>query len=222
MSIADKLSTVANNVPRVFAAGKESGYSTGKIEGIAEGKQTEYNRFWDNYQYNGDRTDYAAAFAGIGWTDEVHNPKYTLLPVTKCLKMFENTAITRIDYDIDVTAVTDFSNMFAGAENLTNIKLLKFSALSKTGNMFANCFALTEIRVSGSINYTISFQYSPLSVASMKSIISCLANYAGTSNAGKYKITFTSNCWAALEADSTSPNGSTWKDYVVYTLGWTA
>ena len=40
MSIAEKLTTVAENVPKVYEAGKKA----------------EYDAFWDKYQNNGKRT----------------------------------------------------------------------------------------------------------------------------------------------------------------------
>jgi hypothetical protein len=53
----------------------------------------------------------------------------------------------------------------------------------------------------------------------MKNIISCLNNYSGTSNEYTYRVVFTDDCWAALEADSIAPTGTTWADYV-NSLGW--
>lgn len=60
MSIAEKLTTVAENQQRVYDAGK----------------QAEYDRFWDAYQQNGTRGSYSYAFGGVAWTDETLKPKY--------------------------------------------------------------------------------------------------------------------------------------------------
>lgn len=46
------------------------------------GMQTEYDRFWDAFQENGNRTDYGGAFYGIGWTPETFKPKYDIVPTT--------------------------------------------------------------------------------------------------------------------------------------------
>lgn len=62
MSIAEKLATVAENVPKVYEAGQKS----------------EYDRFWDIYQDYGNRTLYRTGFAFNGWNDETFCPKYNI------------------------------------------------------------------------------------------------------------------------------------------------
>lgn len=62
MSIAEKLTTIAENEQKVYDAGK----------------QAEYDRFWDIHQTNGTRNIYAGAFAG--WRGENFNPKYKMAP----------------------------------------------------------------------------------------------------------------------------------------------
>lgn len=42
------------------------------------GKQAEYDRFWDEFQQNGNRTVYWYGFSGFGWTPETLNPKYPI------------------------------------------------------------------------------------------------------------------------------------------------
>jgi len=44
------------------------------------GMQTEYDRFWDAYQWNGTRVDYHQAFGGKGWRKENFKPKYDVIP----------------------------------------------------------------------------------------------------------------------------------------------
>lgn len=82
---------------------------------------------------------------------------------------------------------------------------------------------LTNITFEGVIGKDIDLSYgSKLTVASMKSIILHLKNYLNTDNEYLYTVNFSSACWDKLEADSTAPNGDTWKNYVVYVLGWNA
>lgn len=51
-------------------------------QGFEQGKQAEYDRFWDAYQENGNRQDYTGAFSGNGWTRKTLNPKYDIVPLT--------------------------------------------------------------------------------------------------------------------------------------------
>ena len=50
-----------------------------RAEGIAQGKQAEYNAFWDAYQQNGDTRDCDNMFSGRGWTNETFKPKYDII-----------------------------------------------------------------------------------------------------------------------------------------------
>ena len=62
MSIADKLTQIAENEQAVFDAGKKS----------------EYDTFWDSYQENGNKVAYRLAFFGSGWNDTTFHPKYPI------------------------------------------------------------------------------------------------------------------------------------------------
>ena len=42
------------------------------------GRKAEYDAFWDEYQQNGTRTNYTAAFR-TGWNDKIFRPKYNLV-----------------------------------------------------------------------------------------------------------------------------------------------
>lgn len=53
-------------------------YDEGYVEGEEAGRQSEYDRFWDAYQQNGNRTSYFCAFAGACWTPETFKPKYPI------------------------------------------------------------------------------------------------------------------------------------------------
>lgn len=104
MSVADKLTTIANNVERVFLAGENRGekrgletgyavgYGEGKEVGIAEGKQAEYDKFWDEYQQDGKRTAYVNGFT-VGFSDENFFPKYDIV-AKSANSMFSSTRIT--------------------------------------------------------------------------------------------------------------------------------
>lgn len=92
---------------------------------------------------------------------------------------------------------------------------------NRWGNSFYNCRSLTNVIFEGDIGTSISFSYSPLTVESMKSIITHLKDYSGTTSEFAYSLTLSSASKTALEAEgATSPNGNTWSQYVD-DLGWT-
>lgn len=63
MSVAEKLTAIAENVPKVYEAGKKA----------------EYDAFWDTFQQNGERKAYQFAF-GSCFTPELFKPKYAIVP----------------------------------------------------------------------------------------------------------------------------------------------
>ena len=64
MTTAEKLTKIAENQSKVFEAGQKA----------------EYDKFWDIFQENGNKTHYSFAFAGYGWTSDVFYPKYNMKP----------------------------------------------------------------------------------------------------------------------------------------------
>lgn len=88
-----------------------------------------------------------------------------------------------------------FQQTFYYCTNLHTIRklILPVENANRTNlylNTFNNCSSLANIEVEGNIVQTISFSSSPLTVASMKSIISCLKDFTDTSDVGKYTVTF--------------------------------
>ena len=68
-------------MPKVYEAGKAAGGDTEAAyeRGLAEGQEAEWNRFWDLYQINGNRSRYIYAFAGTGWGQNgLLPPKYPI------------------------------------------------------------------------------------------------------------------------------------------------
>lgn len=244
-----KLSEIPVAINDVWVNGGNIGYSRGFDEGIVQGKQAEYDRFWDAYQNSGKRDDYRRAFAGRGWTDETFKPKYNIVvgdgehmfwlfsgtdmvaslkaqgvtidtsKATKLNHMF-NTNQSKTIPVIDARSVTTLSSTFAYNDKLETIEGLIVDADVQYSSTFASSSKLKEIlSITGTIGKSISFQNSPLNVETMKRVINALADYSVTNN-HTYSVTFSSSCWTNLEADSKAPDGGTWKDYVYNVKGW--
>lgn len=251
---AERLAYIAEHEQTVYDTGKE----TGRLEGVASGKQEEYDAFWNALQENGDRWDYNYGFAGTGWNATTFRPKYSILGLrfyfafagTSNLNldlreifpggdsgltldtsesintqyMFQNSTVTALPA-LDLSSLTTTPNaMFSGCKTLETIELITFpeSITNYATSVFQNCNALTNIEAAGTIAGSISLTWSPLSVESMKSIISCLKNYLGTTNEGSYTVKFSDECWTNLEADAEgAPEGyDSWEDYIIFGLGW--
>lgn len=99
------------------------------------GMQEEWNRFWDTYQDNGNRGNYAYAFAGFGWArKDMLPPKYPIVlkggnySNRGIFQQFNIDADSGVRFDltevckmIDTSEATSVHSMFADAqaENIT-------------------------------------------------------------------------------------------------------
>ena len=218
MSIADKLTTIAENEQKVFEAGR----------------QAEYDEFWETFQNKGAKTNYNDAFKG--WYSACFKPKYFV--VTSAQNMFQNASmigneyIKRLDFSqcvnfiqafyscsVEELGIIDASNtvkgygftsIFASATKLSKIEKFIFPKDSNVAynTPFLNCNRLTDITIGGTIHKTISFSSSPLSKESIESIINALSSSASsqtlTLKQTAKETAFTDEEWATLIA--TKPN----------------
>lgn len=237
MSIAEKLAIVAQNEQKVYDAGIEQGNKDAfdaMWDAIQDnGARTAYNSAFNNAAWNDYtfRPKYSLVptgsagymFSGSAISDlqkclDYNGVVLDLKNSTNVYELFRNNkALTRVG-NLDVSNATQCGGIFQACSALETVGLLTVSEKNTSyAGTFQNATGLTEIRVAGTIAINLSFQHSPLSVESMKSVISCLKNNSGTGE--KKTITFSGDCWALLEASGPSPNGGTWEEYIV-SLGW--
>ena len=183
-----------------YTAGHAAGYGKGQADGIEQGKQAEYDRFWDAYQQSGNRTDFQYAYGGIGWTDETYKPKYIDRPVigegmfykssvtalavdtSQCTSLGyflrNNTAIKAIAL-IDAQKAGDLYWTFGGCTSLESLGIILAESNMYT-NAFYNLPALKHMTVEGTIAKSINFQWSNLLTnASVQSVIDHLKDLTG-------------------------------------------
>lgn len=153
MSIAEKLTSIAENQKKVYDAGI---YDAGYEKGYEAGANSVDSReaFWETFQQGGERLDYTGAFSG-GWLpSSMFPPMYDMYP-TSAVRMFYNAAYTgkledllggkklvlNTEYDVSAERCfmgSDFSSigtidlrgtdashsyMFASMSNLTTIEM---------------------------------------------------------------------------------------------------
>lgn len=194
MSIAEKLTAVAENQQKVFDAGK----------------QAEYDAFWDEFQNYGNLQDYPNTFSYYTWTDETFNPKYPF-KVRSCNNMFgNNTKLT------DTKVPIDFSEnqgqifyVFTGCAKLVTIRKLILKNNQSFSRYFENCSSLKNITFEGTIGKDIDFQWSTLlSRESIENIVSCLSAESTdktlTLSETAVNNAFTTDEWNTLIADKTN------------------
>lgn len=243
MNITEKLKTVLENVPKVFASG------------ITKGIKDQEQAFWDDYQEHGNRIDYTTAFGGTGWNNETIKPKYDIKP-TSVYMMFRNSGFVgdlqahfeTLGVEIDFSRASNTQYMFSTARNITRVGVVDVTgstnsiALDNTfsqcnalewidkivlnentktaSNTFIGCSKLTHLRIEGTIKQTFYGQHCPWDVETAKDIIEHLAFLKGTAEEGTYTLMFSDSVWEALESSGVAPHGGTWKDYVLNVKGF--
>ena len=155
---ADKLDSDLTNIADKIRE-KTGGSDTYTIEEMPSGVdaafeagvKSEYDRFWDNYQQNGERTNYDYAFAGLRWTDETFLPKYNVKP-TSAGHIFSATAITNLPLMLKKTGVEiDFSNLVSAsyiAQNskfITHFPICDMRKMARLDHLFFGCDKLQSI-----------------------------------------------------------------------------
>lgn len=155
----------------------DEGYADGYEVGCEAGKKSEYDTFWDAFQANGTRTNYAQAFYN-GWNDITYNPKYNIMCKDNAYGAFGHSRITDTKKDIDITNASGTGAMFNGASLLKTIRKLIVCETTPFGSdTFKYCLALENLTVEGTIGQAIfNVQWSTkLNKASIASIVNALS-----------------------------------------------
>lgn len=132
MSIAEKLTKVAENVQKVYEAGQE------------DGKKTAYDEFWDTYQEKGSRTSYVYAFGGVGWDEKTFKPKYSMKPKSATY-MFAQSYANLDSVVLDTSNLTNGAYMFQTyyGSTLPTINISKITVTYNLAYMFAYSYLVT-------------------------------------------------------------------------------
>lgn len=162
------------------------------------GMQTEYDRFWDAFQDNGNRVLYQYAYAYMGWNGTTYNPKHidkptnasnlfyeSQVPVVKNLDLSNCTNEDQLcrNSKIEDAGVIDTSKTsllyytFHNAQALRNLKLiLKDDGTQTFNGAFFRNYALESLEVVGTIgNNGLTFaDATKLTHESLMSIINAL------------------------------------------------
>lgn len=241
MSISEKLTIIAENVPKVY----DSGYATGSYEGKLE----QYNMFWDGFQQNGTRTNYEYAFAH-GFPVGDFPPKYSMQPTSansmfecsgsgnlaqslkdkgitldtsNCTKLgntFFHTGITHLP-TIDVSQAVQLSFTFA-SENIVEIEKIIMSENNINSYTFHYTSNLEKMIIEGTIGRG-NFSFAHAKKLSKESIVSII-NALSSSTSGLNVTVSLTAVNKAFESASGKADGSTsseWTSLVASKSNWT-
>lgn len=218
-------------------------------------KDEEYS-MWQGFTSNGERPDFSHAFSYTDfsgkkipseliqvcdtWNEMFFGYMGKTLPLGIDVSIWSNAGSAMYDYffyyamnleeiyDLHIPPLKNYVETFSCCFALKKIEKFRVNAESQFYNTFTECSSLTDITILGAIGSDINFQYSPLSIESMKSIISALKNYADTDEDFTHTLTFSSDCWDRLtdyclygDGASTdlAPDGDIWVNYP-FNKGW--
>lgn len=133
MSIADKYTTLTTEkIPKVYEAGYEKGKAEGGDttaayeKGVEDGKQSEYDAFWDAYQDKGNYKMSHYMFAGNGWNDKTFKPKYDIKFRYGCTYTFGLSLMT------DIVASLQAQEVTLNTKEASNLAYLCYSMMSRS------------------------------------------------------------------------------------------
>lgn len=137
MSISEKLTTIVQNEEKVFKAGKKA----------------QYDEFWDNFQNNGNRTNYTSGFYGVAWNEKTFNPKYSIVPSngTDMFRFFNQRGTP-----VDIVKILSQNNINLDLCNLVG------GTVGRYLFYFSGIKTLPELNMSKITNFQYCFKYSSI------------------------------------------------------------
>lgn len=239
LTIAEKLTKIAENEQKVYDAG------------IEEGKKSEYDTFWDAFQRNGGRRYYDRAFAedgsNHGWVyGTSYRPKYPMKPKSANLmygfSRLPYAAIDPVDFSdcinvsdcftyymggkdlpwLDFRKVTTALRVFAYSSGLEQIWGIQVSETTPLSGWFTGCSGLKEVRFNGTIaqNNVDFSSCTKLSKASIMDIVNHLS-YTTTGLKITFSKTAVDKAFETSEGANNGSDSSSWNDdYVGVYNNW--
>lgn len=220
MSIAEKLTAVAENVPKVYESGK----------------QAEYDAFWDNV-HKGATVNTQSLFAGRAWNVETFKPTHDIVIKDGYMCFYMNDVKGDLSQILDdLGVVLDTSQMttaqymfwYSNFTRIPTIDLRRIRQATQTMQTFQvtplqtidklivdettpfhdytfrMASALENITFEGVIGSSINFQWCPLTKESMTSVVEHLSatvtGQTATFKKSAKEAAFTADEWAELIA----------------------
>lgn len=168
---SSKITYIDENIPKVYENGQKS----------------EWDKFWDALQENGERRSYFYAFfsSGLNWTDDIYNPKYPIIcgnsSTYDAYRIFgSNQKITDTKIPIILNG-SQFYETFQNAQHLKRIPSVTLNNVTKITRPFSGCYDLEDLTIIGEIAVD-GFDTHQSFVLNKKSIISIINALSDTTS----------------------------------------
>lgn len=186
MTIAEKITRAKADYDAVYEGGKAKAFAevepiNTELEQILYGKDTGgrgfYDKFWDDYQQNGERVEYDYAFSGRAWSDETYSKvKYGFGKPTSCTGMYRfSRQISDTIQELDCENIRELNNVYADSR-LRKIRVRVYET-NRYSLAFLGTSYLEELEIYGTIGQNgFNVQWSTLlDKASITRIINALS-----------------------------------------------
>lgn len=237
MSIADKLKTIAENEQKVYDAGAKSEYDRFWDTYQQNGKRTGYSYAFTGVGWTDDlfKPKYdieAQAATGMfqvakGLVDVVGclEKAGVTLNTDKCTIYvnFANSAtgITRFPpFNMSKATGRNVQNMFGYCYALKELQLYNCVKETDWYNAFLRTDSLTDLEMTGEIGYSISFQHSPLSKASIINVLSILSADV-TGQTATFKKSAVDAAFETSEGAADGSESDEWAELMAQCPTWT-
>lgn len=138
-----------------YNAGYDVGYVMGNSDGYDNGYSDSSAEFWASMLDYGTRTNFATAFAGIGWNDKTFRPTYDMTPSgsksASAVSMFNACRITdlagilsSLGSKIDFSQASSLKYCFSNS-TITHLPLLDISSAETIESLCSGCTELEKI-----------------------------------------------------------------------------
>lgn len=158
-----KLEDMPAKVYQVYGKGSNDGYDSGLAEGIEQGKQAEYDRFWDAQLQNGNREDFEQAFNGPGWNNDTFAPNRILKPKNARYMFARNRIsgsmkdlLTNCGSGLDTSECTRHDYMYYASSLITEIPHIDLSKSENTTAFLYDATGLLKAELTFSENTPIA------------------------------------------------------------------
>lgn len=215
MSIAEKITLAAENVPKVYEAGKNDFRDEFEKWFTSNGARGTYIRAFNETDFNGYTFKTTIKPKSIGRM--FYNYKGTELPknidcsLSACSGNEESNGATstfswasfiKEICDYKIPAQHTYYSTFSDCTKLEKIAVVRSNANTIYTLTFNQCKSLKDITFEGEIGQNISFQWSPLLThESLMSIINALVDYSEDNGGITYTLTLGANNIAKLSEE---------------------
>lgn len=233
MSIGEKLEIIAENVPKVYEAGKKAMWDA--LTGY--GKRTAGQRAFNESDYTGfDEMPYPFVPTNTCQQmcynyrgEKLPRPQYvdmSKVPTNSSDNLYRafaywSYAVTNEGYipDYGIQAPINYRYTFDNSSGIREIEIIRSAESTKYEGTFQKCTRLINVAFDGIIGTDINFaDCSSLSAEGIKNIAEHLKDFAGTDKEYSCTLTFDSGAFAIVEAEGATAeyNGvaCTWAELI--------